>query len=115
MPSNTDGHQVAFLKMREDFMGMFKCTKPYLVPACVFKPWSTFKNLVPWHRWLKCLSVFSVLPTLPLRSPLHAASEVSWRDKMDPNRIFKAGWTLSVGRVMCKEENGERQSPNQNS
>lgn len=47
-------------------MGMFKCTyfpKPYVVPAYTFKPLSTFKTLSPWPNWLKCSSVFSVLPS----------------------------------------------------
>lgn len=60
---------------------------------------------------------------MSLRSYLHAASkvscqclslcrEVSWlQNKLDPNPIFKARWTLSVDGVSYEQENGEVQSP----
>lgn len=47
---------------------------------------------------------------------LSLCREVSWlQNKLDPNPVFKAGWTLSVDSVLYKQENGELQSPTQNS
>lgn len=38
--------------------------------------------------------------------------EVSWlQNKMDPNPVFKARWTLSVAGVLCEQESGKLQSP----
>lgn len=106
---------MGFLKMGKDFMGMFKCTyfpKPYLVPAYIFKPLSTLKTwpLGPLGGNIPLFSVFYLL-TVSLCSLLHAASkvsfqshslcrEVSWlQNKLDPDPVFKAGWTLSVDGV----------------
>lgn len=102
-------------------MGMFKCTyfpKPYVVPAYTFKPLSTFKTLSPWPPWLKCSSVFSVLPTCPFivismlcprclpHASLSAEKFLGYR-----TRWTLTQWTLSVAGVLCEQENGKLQGP----
>ena len=93
----------------------------------------SLSHWVPLKTWplgplgwnVHLFSMFYLL-TVSLCSHLHTASkvsfqclslsrEVSWlQNKLDPNLVFKAGWTLSVDGLSYEQEDGELQSPNRN-
>lgn len=109
-------------KCREDFMRMFP--KPYVMPTYIFKLLSAFKTLSPCPPWLKCSSVFSVLPTLPCffidismlyprclpHSSLSTDKFLGYRIRWTLIQFLNPGGLLSVAGVLCEQENGKLQS-----